>query len=858
MRSPVTGLRARSIFHFSMLSVLASLAPFSAAGCAAPVGADTATEETASTASAATTTTTSLFTSTSLALRVSKTGTFTATTAGAHSFKTSGTGDVDLYVKVGAAASEASNDAKSEGPTSAEECKLTLKVGDKVSYSVYAYKASTAALTVTAPSATTPPPPSGGVYATTLSLPTLENADMFATFSAPGGTLSTSGRSLKILIDNRQPTKKTINFLNGNYKAGTTVPEYAKYHYAFAQRRYGINESTATFNDSTYFTQKKRFFAATLQTYSLGDGTSPTFAIQFYPDDVIAEETILEAVTAIRAAIAIPNAKLAFVATGPQQTFATIGDKASAMGVSLYTIDQVLGSVKYVGLNSGEAWGYLRIFPADVATLRATDIPVFSELPLDLSVVAGVITRAYQDINSHINLKSKERNTPNMVLRDASVDNVLLAPWADKPVHLTVTGEGFAIEASTDDVVKAKLKAKLDKPWVSLPIEDATALLSFDEMCPSISKGCLALSPKYGGKATGLAFLSNPSATGRASVPGTLSASFGYDLSPQGFGLPVKLYRDFVNAPENADLKGKIDALVAAEKGGDLSPADRIALATEVQLMFYKAKLTPKTLDEITQRVKTLMPGVEKLKFRSSATSEDVENFNGAGLYDSFSAEPAKVDNAEQSCKLDPEIENGVVTKLRMKPKTLNCAIKGVFASLWNPRALEERTFARLDHATAGMGIAVNPSYDIEDEVAANAVLVTRVIGSEVYGYTLSIQRDNNLVTNPEPGTISELDIAAFSDGNRPTRFTTARYAQPKASEAVLTTTVLTPAQMADLVNIAKTTEIAYCKAKRGYFTGDCNQVWLDIKKPRSLDMEFKILANGHYVLKQTREFHGK
>ena len=42
------------------------------------------------------------------------------------------------------------------------------------------------------------------------------------------------------------------------------------------------------------------------------------------------------------------------------------------------------------------------------------------ELPLDLSVVAGTITRVFQDVTSHVNLKSKERGTPNMVLRSAS------------------------------------------------------------------------------------------------------------------------------------------------------------------------------------------------------------------------------------------------------------------------------------------------------------------------------------------------------------------------------------------------------------------------------------------------------
>ena len=43
---------------------------------------------------------------------------------------------------------------------------------------------------------------------------------------------------------------------------------------------------------------------------------------------------------------------------------------------------------------------------------------------------------------------------------------------------------------------------------------------------------------------------------------------------------------------------------------------------------------------------------------------------------------------------------------------------------------------------------------------------------------------------------------------------------------------------------------------KRGYYAGDCRNAWLDETKPRSLDFEFKLLQNGHFVLKQLRELH--
>lgn len=137
----------------------------------------------------------------------------------------------------------------------------------------------------------------------------------------------------------------------------------------------------------------------------------------------------MELVKLLKPRIQIAGARLAFVAGGPQQSFTHVKSELEALGVEALTIEEVLGSVTYLPLNPGEAYGYLRIFPTDPGTLRPTDIAVFNELPLDLTVVAGTMTRAYQDVTSHVNLKSKERGTPNMVLRDAASDRGELAPF---------------------------------------------------------------------------------------------------------------------------------------------------------------------------------------------------------------------------------------------------------------------------------------------------------------------------------------------------------------------------------------------------------------------------------------------
>lgn len=692
---------------------------------------------------------------------------------------------------------------------------------------------------------------------TQLAVTKIKSAATYKSLSVEGGGFGQAGRLMKFFIDARDPAHKKPYFINGNYKVGGETPEYAKYHYNFAKKQLGITESNGDFNDVTYFQDAKRYYAGTIQTYEINGQL--TYAVQLYPDDVAHEEGILELIKTLKSVIAIPNAKMAWVSGGPQQTFATVKPQLATLGYDALTIDQVLGSVKYLPLNPGEAWGYLRIFPTDLGEIRPTDIVVFDELPLDLSVVAGTITKVYQDVTSHVNLKSKERGTPNMVMRDASPTNAQLAPFKDKPIHLVVGKSGYTIEATTDAIVQQKLHDRTNKPWQPLPAVNEPNLVWYDDMCKTLTTACTQNGNRFGGKAAMLGFLSNRSVLGRKAQTGSQSAKVGYDLTPNGFAIPTQWYRDFVNAPENTALKAKIDELVTKEKAGTLSPNERKTLSLAVQQLFYTSKVPAAQLAAVNAQVaklKQLEPQMEKMKFRSSANAEDIPNFDGAGLHDSFSVKLSSVDNPEMSCHIEEE-PDGVVTKLEIKPKTPQCGIKGVFASLWNTRAIEERSYARLDHATVSMGIAIVPAYDTESEVAANGVLITRAINSDVLAYTLSLQKDNNLVTNPDPGTISQMTLATFSGDDRPTRFTLVRYATPVANGPKLTSSVLDDTKMSQVVELGKAVEKAYCKVKPGYYNGDCNWVWIDDQKPRSLDIEFKFLANNQFVIKQSREFHG-
>lgn len=669
---------------------------------------------------------------------------------------------------------------------------------------------------------------------------------------------------VKIFIDARNPNARDVFFINSNFTENGTIPSAAKFHKQFAQRVLNIPEDS-NFSDVTYFTNNKRYFALKMLKHHIKGRATPVYGVHAFNEDVINEKTIVDAMRIIKKGFVVPGAQLAFVPESEKQTTNTVKNELKELGVEVISIDTIIGSRDYIPMNAGEAFGVLRVFPASNDDLGPSDIPVFRELPLDLTVVAGTITKALQDSMSHVNLKSKERKTPNMVLRGAEMSHPLLAKFNNKPVKLTVSLGGFSIEPVEMSVVIAKLKEKMNRPMQKLGLVPEQNFTRYRDMCANKPADCLVLNRKFGTKAANLGYLNSPTILGRTENPGSVSAKLGYNIVPDGFGVPMQLYIDFLNLPANAELKKTISKFVADEQGGLLSPKLRDEGISKIQGMFLKAKFPDGFLKKIGDSLeiikvaaaKTSKEVPKKFKFRSSANAEDADNFNGAGLYDSFNGNTEKEDNPDGSCefKTDPETP----TKREMKPKTVACSIKGVYASLWNRRAVDERSFARIDQSTVAMGMSVVPEYDFEDEVAANGVVVTRAVNAvDVFGYSMLSQKDNNLATNPDPGTRAESAFVVFTSQVNP-NFARAitQFAQPKADGAVLKEPVLSPKDLSTLIKAIMHAEEVYCRIKPGYFD-DCNSVTFSRRKTSALDLEFKLLASGQFVIKQIREFHGQ
>lgn len=366
-----------------------------------------------------------------------------------------------------------------------------------------------------------------------------------------------------------------------------------------------------------------------------------------YPDDVVHEDGIVDIVKAVAPSLLVSQMPRAFVAGGPQQTFGTVVSKLSALGFKGLNISSVLSSVDFMPLNPGVAYGYVRVFPETQDDLTPMDIVLFNELPLDLTVVAGTVTTVFQDLSSHVNLKAKERGTPNMMLRNIS----LLATFKDKPVRLTVTKGAFTVEASTDEEVRAAYAKRLNEPWNELPYAEWNSSVWYADMCSRLSSKCVSNGPLFGGKAAMLGFLEK--VLGRVSDPNSPSHQLGYDLVPQGFGAPLTWYRWLVSS--NPLLNSTLTDLITQERAGMLSPRQRRDKSAIVRSLFYNATIPAAVAAELAAQVKSLkkrLPGIKKLKCRSSANAEDIVGFDGAGLHDSFSVKlkVTEEDDRENGC----------------------------------------------------------------------------------------------------------------------------------------------------------------------------------------------------------------
>ena len=373
-------------------------------------------------------------------------------------------------------------------------------------------------------------------------------------------------------------------------------------------------------------------------------------------------------------------------------------------------------NVTYQPLTEGVTYGTLKFVPAGelfTTSLGPTVIVITDDVPNDVPLVGGLITEAFQTPLAHVNVLSQNRGTPNAGLKNARTE---LAQYLDQLVKLTVSAAG--IQAELADAQEAA------DFWASrVPAGDPVSprLDASVRGVQDLADHDLASLPVVGAKAAQMAelvFLA-------ANQVGCM-ATESFIVPEQPFAIPLVHYQEHFAASGAAQVLTALEA--DAQFASDL--AFRNEGLAQVRQLILTHPVEPGLLAEVEAAIMTRW-AQERVRFRSSSNTEDLPNFNGAGLYTSISAQLG-----------DPE-------------RTAADAMRSVWASIWNTRAYDERAYARIQRDTLAMGILVHPASLSEE---GNGVGVSRNVLEPTRGdqYYVNVQAGEASVTNPAPAVSTE------------------------------------------------------------------------------------------------------
>jgi hypothetical protein len=337
------------------------------------------------------------------------------------------------------------------------------------------------------------------------------------------------------------------------------------------------------------------------------------------------------------------------------------------------TNDKIYKSAPYQSFNNGQAVGKLRVIATGTKLedliFDRDDIVILQEAYPDIAPVAGIISTVFSTPLSHVNLRAHEWSIPNAGYKDAIKD---YAKLDGKMVFLEVRDIDHTLREATADEIKAYQERRAKAKVVEVPTPD---LKTFK--CAPLNQMRAKDMVIYGTKAANLGEI--------------VSAHLAGVPVPDGFGIPFAAYADHMK-------RNKLDAELETILTDPRMATDaewRKASFDKLKADILAAPINPAVVDEVWGRIQKDLGGAGVF-VRSSTNAEDLEGFNGAGLYDT-------------------------VPNVKTKDQLAD-AIRTVWASLWNFHAVEERTLYSMDERKVAAGILVQ----IGVNASAAGVLITK------------------------------------------------------------------------------------------------------------------------------------
>jgi hypothetical protein len=305
----------------------------------------------------------------------------------------------------------------------------------------------------------------------------------------------------------------------------------------------------------------------------------------------------------------------------------------------------------------------------DHVEIGSNEILILNEVPVTLPPVAGIITTKPSTPLSHINLLAKSWGVPNAYIRNAAETFKEFDGWW---VVFETLRDSYTIkraDLNQLDAYQKRLRERLDLMKTHFDL----SVTNIADLRQQRAKSVIA----YGAKSANLGEVMNFRLNGIT--------------VPNGFTVPFFYYDQFIR--ENK-LEEPIYEMLEDQRFVH-DPAYRRQRLTELRERIRKGKINQKLEGEVLRRVHAEFAG-KGLFVRSSTNSEDLPNFNGAGLYTTM-----------PNIKGDAEMVD---------------AIKAVWASTWNFEAYEARERVGIDHTKVFMAVLIQEGINSE----SSGVMITR------------------------------------------------------------------------------------------------------------------------------------
>jgi len=393
------------------------------------------------------------------------------------------------------------------------------------------------------------------------------------------------------------------------------------------------------------------------------------WSFSFWEGDKVGPEDVLRVSKRLEAAFFTKG--LPFRPDSPMQQ--KVAAEVVKKGLRSITNDEVYKAADYQAFTKGKAVGKLKVVPLgtpyEKATFERSDIVLLQESYPDITPVAGILASAFSTPLSHVNLRANAWGIPNAGDKKARAK---YGKFDGKWVYYEVDDTQMVMrEATPEEITTQQNKIETAKKIV-LP-------------AANISTPRLAMLTRQRGK--------------DVTTYGTKSSNLGEIVTanltgvrvPAGFGVPFFYY---VQHMAKHGLDAKVDALLGDPKFAKDAAFRKTGLEA-LRKAIVEAPIDQVALDMIYKRVRLKLGG-QGVFVRSSTNAEDLPGFNGAGLYDTV---------------------GNVLGK-----KELGDAMKTVWASLWNLRAVDERSAFGIDHKQVFAAVLIQVGVN----ATAAGVLVTK------------------------------------------------------------------------------------------------------------------------------------